>query len=51
MTIDHPVAGSLKYPGVPYRLSNTTLPLGAWPAPLPGQHNESVLGSVGAADG
>ena len=51
VAIDHPVAGSLKYPGVPYRLSNTTLPLDARPAPLLGQHSESVLGPAGAADG
>ena len=49
VTIDHPEAGPLDYPGVPYRLSNTTLPLDAGPAPLLGQHNETVLGT-GAAN-
>ena len=50
VTIDHPEAGPLDYPGVPYRLSNTALPLDAGPAPLLGQHNETVLGT-GAANG
>lgn len=50
VTIDHPAAGSLDYPGVPYRLSNAALPLDARPAPMLGQHNETVLGT-GAADG
>ncbi len=38
--IDHPVAGRLQYPGVPYTFSNTPLPLKARPAPLLGQHND-----------
>ena len=38
--IDHPVAGPLQYPGVPYTLSSTPLPLQARPAPLLGQHND-----------
>ena len=38
--IEHPVAGRLVYPGVPYRFSNLTLPLTARPAPLLGEHNE-----------
>lgn len=41
--IVHPVAGELRYPGVPYRLSRTELPLGSIPAPMLGQHNEEVL--------
>jgi crotonobetainyl-CoA:carnitine CoA-transferase CaiB-like acyl-CoA transferase len=41
--LDHPVAGSLTYPGVPYRCSNSPLPLQARPAPLFGQHNETFL--------
>ncbi|MCH8062680.1 MAG: CoA transferase [Chloroflexi bacterium] len=40
---DHPVAGKLKYPGVPYRLSGADLPLATRPAPLLGEHNASVL--------
>ena len=42
-TIDHPVAGALRYPGVPYRFSNTPLPLAERPAPLLGQHNDIYL--------
>lgn len=41
--IDHPVAGPLTYPGVPYTLSHTPLPLKARPAPLLGQHNDFFL--------
>ena len=41
--IEHPVAGELRYPSVPYRLSETNLPLGSIPAPTLGQHNEEVL--------
>ncbi len=41
--ISHPVAGELRYPGVPYKLSATTLPLDKMPAPTLGQHNEEVL--------
>ena len=37
--IEHPVAGRLSYPGVPYRFSRLTLPLTARPAPLLGEHN------------
>ncbi len=44
--IDHPVAGTLKHPGVPYRLSNTELSLARSPAPLLGEHNESILGDL-----
>ena len=42
--IEHPVAGRLIYPGVPYRFSNLTLPLTVRPAPLLGQHNQRVAG-------
>ena len=42
--IDHPVAGTLQYPGVPYSFSGTPLPLAERPAPLLGQHNETYLG-------
>jgi crotonobetainyl-CoA:carnitine CoA-transferase CaiB-like acyl-CoA transferase len=39
--VEHPATGSLKYPGAPYKLSET-----AWkvdkPAPLLGEHNEKV---------
>ncbi len=39
--LEHPVAGKLKYPGAPYKLSGTP-----WkaerPAPLLGEHNEEI---------
>ena len=39
--IEHPETGKVKYPGVPYRFSETSC--GAeQPAPLLGQHNEEV---------
>lgn len=41
--IEHPVAGRLAYPGVPYTLAPTALPLTARPAPLLGQHNDMFL--------
>ena len=44
--IDHPVAGSFKLPGVPYRLSDARVPAGSEPAPRLGQHNETVLADV-----
>jgi crotonobetainyl-CoA:carnitine CoA-transferase CaiB-like acyl-CoA transferase len=43
VTLDHPVAGRLTYPGVPYKLPNTPLPLHARPAPLLGQHNDLCI--------
>ena len=42
-SIEHPVAGELRYPGVPYRLSSAPLPLAERPAPLLGQHNDIYL--------
>ena len=42
--IEHPVAGRLSYPGAAYRLSHMTLPVAARPAPLLGEHNESIPG-------
>lgn len=42
--VDHPVAGRLTYPGVPYRFSHLTLPLTDRPAPRLGEHNERFLG-------
>ena len=47
--IEHPVAGRLVYPGVPYRFSHLTLPLTARPAPLLGQHNKLIPGQDAAA--
>ncbi len=40
--IDHPQAGSLLYPGAPYRLSETPCAVDR-PAPLLGQHNREIL--------
>ena len=42
--IEHPVAGRLTYPGVPYRFSHLTLPLTARPAPRLGEHNKRFHG-------
>ena len=41
--INHPVAGTLKYPGAAYKFSSTHLPLAARPAPLLGEHNQLIL--------
>lgn len=38
--VDHPVAGILKYPGAPFKLSDT--PWEADRAPLLGEHNEEI---------
>ena len=43
VAIDHPVAGTFRYPGVAYRMSNSPLALGSRPAPTLGQHNAEVL--------
>ena len=47
--IEHPVAGRLTYPGVPYRFSHLTLPLTSRPAPLLGEHNRLILGQPASA--
>jgi len=44
--IDHARAGRLKYPGAPFRPSETPWQLKT-PAPLLGQHNEMVYGRLG----
>lgn len=41
--IPHPEAGEFRYPGVPYKLSETTLPLDKIPAPMLGQHNRELF--------
>ena len=43
--ISHPAAGELRYPGVPYKLSETDLPLGNLPAPTLGERNDEILHS------
>ena len=40
--IDHPAVGNLRYPGIPYRLSKTKLPIVERPAPTLGQHNDEL---------
>ncbi|MBI2887282.1 MAG: CoA transferase [Chloroflexi bacterium] len=39
--IEHPAAGMLRYPGAPYKLSETPWAM-VRPAPLLGQHNEEI---------
>ena len=41
-SLDHPQAGKLLYPGLPYKLANAS-PDPARPAPLLGQHNAEVF--------
>jgi crotonobetainyl-CoA:carnitine CoA-transferase CaiB-like acyl-CoA transferase len=41
---DHPILGTLKIPGVPYKLSEMDLHLIGSPAPFLGQHNKDLLG-------
>jgi len=49
--IDHPQAGDLKYPGAPYRFSDTPWRL-IRPAPTLGQHNADILcGELGYPQG
>ena len=44
IAIDHPIAGTFRYPGPAYRLSGVALAFGARAAPTLGQHNAEVLG-------
>lgn len=46
--IDHPAAGKLMYPGLPYKLSTMT-PKDNFGAPLLGQDNEEIYGALGYA--
>ncbi len=41
--LDHPAAGKLRYPGLPYEFSKTPSQV-TKPAPLLGQHNDEVFG-------
>ncbi len=43
--IDHPEAGSLEYPGLPFRIGNSPLTLDR--APLLGEHNREVYEGLG----
>lgn len=44
--LDHPAAGRLKYPGAPYKFSQTPWSARS-PAPLLGQHNAEIYGKLG----
>ena len=44
--IDHPVTGTVKYPGAPFKMLETPWQIRR-PAPLLGQHNQEVLGKLG----
>jgi crotonobetainyl-CoA:carnitine CoA-transferase CaiB-like acyl-CoA transferase len=44
--IDHPEAGSFKYPGAPFKMSETPFRVKR-PAPLLGEHNEEILQGLG----
>jgi len=47
-TVEHPLLGALRLPGVPYHLDGAPLaPRG--PAPLLGQHNAAIYGELGLA--
>jgi len=46
VTVDHPVAGAVRMPGAPYRLSATPWEIRR-PAPCLGQHTAEVLGEAG----
>jgi crotonobetainyl-CoA:carnitine CoA-transferase CaiB-like acyl-CoA transferase len=39
--VDHPAAGKIKYPGTPFKMSNTPGKIER-PAPMLGEHNEKV---------
>jgi crotonobetainyl-CoA:carnitine CoA-transferase CaiB-like acyl-CoA transferase len=45
-TIEHPVAGSLPYPGTPFKIDGVA-PTADRPAPLLGEHTEKLLGELG----
>jgi crotonobetainyl-CoA:carnitine CoA-transferase CaiB-like acyl-CoA transferase len=47
--IDHPQAGTLKYPGAPFKMSETPWQIKR-SAPLLGQHNEEVLADQGYSE-
>jgi CoA:oxalate CoA-transferase len=47
--LDHPAAGTLTYPGAPYKLTTEAWQLRR-PAPLLGQHNREVFGELGIGD-
>ena len=44
--IDHPMAGKFKYPGAPFRMTESPFAIRR-PAPMLGQHNAEVFGELG----
>ena len=46
VNIDHPMAGTIMYPGAPFKMSETPWQVKT-PAPLLGQYNEEILGNLG----
>ena len=48
--IDHPEAGTLRYPGRPFVMSATPWSIRR-PAPLLGQHTDAILAELGVGDG
>lgn len=44
--IDHPAAGSFKFPGAPFKMSETPWQIRR-PAPLLGQHTGEIMGTLG----
>jgi benzylsuccinate CoA-transferase BbsE subunit len=51
VSVEHPEAGTLRYPGAPYRHSETPWSI-TRPAPRVGEHNEEVYcGELGVTDG
>ena len=49
-TVDHPMTGPMKYPGIPMKLTKSP-GMVRRPAPLLGQHNEEVLAELKRAQG
>ncbi len=49
VSIDHPRAGALRYPGAPFTLSQCAR-VAPGPAPLLGQHNQEVYGKLGYSE-
>ena len=44
-TVDHPEAGSLEYPGLPFRFGDSPVPIER--APMLGEHNRDIYHSLG----